>query len=233
MPAYQNNKVIYVELPSGSKAEIALFGSTVTSWVVDNKERIFVSKEARRDGSKAIRGGIPICFPIFGTKEIIRLPQHVILTEKSLKTFCNLKNEGEDTFEFNILLHTYFRVPDVSRVQIQGLISSEYIDKTAGSIQELEKNDKVTISQEVDRVYKKVQDHLLLEIGDGSCIIIEKSNLRDTVVWNPWIEKAQYINDLVNDEYKNMVCVEPGSVAEWVKLAGGQTWAGGQSLTIR
>jgi D-hexose-6-phosphate mutarotase len=91
----------------------------------------------------------------------------------------------------------------------------------------------VTISQEVDRIYKKVQDHLLLEIGDGSCIIIEKNNLRDTVVWNPWIEKAQNINDFVNDEYKNMVCIEPGSVAEWVKLAGGQTWAGGQSLTIR
>ncbi|KAG1457575.1 hypothetical protein G6F46_001527 [Rhizopus delemar] len=267
MPAYQNNKVIYVELPSGSKAEIALFGSTVTSWVVDNKERIFVSKEARRDGSKAIRGGIPICFPIFGTKEIIRLPQHGfarssyweylgVITDNNKEVSVRLglmdtqlssevrkvwphsfrlvyTNEGEDTFEFNILLHTYFRVPDVSRVQIQGLISSEYIDKTAGSIQELEKNDKVTISQEVDRVYKKVQDHLLLEIGDGSCIIIEKSNLRDTVVWNPWIEKAQYINDLVNDEYKNMVCVEPGSVAEWVKLAGGQTWAGGQSLTIR
>jgi hypothetical protein len=26
MPAYQNNKTIYIELPSGSKAEIALFG---------------------------------------------------------------------------------------------------------------------------------------------------------------------------------------------------------------
>jgi D-hexose-6-phosphate mutarotase len=47
-----------------------------------------------------------------------RLVYTVILTEKSLKTFCNLKNEGEDTFEFNILLHTYFRVP-VSNIHIQ------------------------------------------------------------------------------------------------------------------
>jgi D-hexose-6-phosphate mutarotase len=42
------------------------------------------SKEAKRDGSKAIRGGIPLCFPIFGTKEKIALPQHgKIFTNKS------------------------------------------------------------------------------------------------------------------------------------------------------
>jgi D-hexose-6-phosphate mutarotase len=28
------------------------------------------------DGSKAIRGGIPVVFPIFGTDEKIKLPQH-------------------------------------------------------------------------------------------------------------------------------------------------------------
>jgi hypothetical protein len=43
-----------------------------------------------------------------------------------------------------------------------------------------ENNEKVTIGSEVDRVYKKVQDKVLLEIGDGSSIQIEKSNLKDT-----------------------------------------------------
>ena len=40
-----------------------------------------------------------------------RLTYTVTLTAKSLKTFCHLKNEDEDTFEFNTLLHTYFSVP--------------------------------------------------------------------------------------------------------------------------
>lgn len=35
-----------------------------------------ISEKAVRDGSKAIRGGIPLVFPIFGTKENIQLPQH-------------------------------------------------------------------------------------------------------------------------------------------------------------
>lgn len=71
-------------------------GATVTSWEVDGTERLFVrweklsnrtqpvhlwamrlySRNAIRDGSKAIRGGIPLVFPIFGTKENIQLPQH-------------------------------------------------------------------------------------------------------------------------------------------------------------
>lgn len=117
-------------------------------------------------------------------------------------------------------------------MQIQGLTSCEYIDKVQGGAKALEKNEKITISQEVDRVYKNVQDKLLLEIGDGSAISIEKNNLKDTVVWNPWIEKAKGLNDFDDEEYKNMVCVEAGSVADWVKLAGGQTWTAGQTLTV-
>ncbi|CAO3673567.1 unnamed protein product [Rhizopus stolonifer] len=255
-------------------------GSTVISWEVDGKERLFVSEKAKRDGSKAIRGGIPICFPIFGTKETIDLPQHgfarntyweylgvvsndsevtvrlglkeiqispearkawphsfnliytVTLTDKTLKTFLSLKNEGKEAFEFNTLLHTYFRVPEVTNSQVQGLFSRKYIDKVQGGDDNVEKNEKVTISQEVDRVYKDVQDNLLLEVGDNTTIAIEKSNLKDTVVWNPWIEKAKGMGDFGDEEYKNMICVEAGSVAEWIKLPSGQSWTAGQTLTI-
>ena len=33
---------------------------------VDGKEMIFVASKAKLDGTKAIRGGIRICFPAFG-----------------------------------------------------------------------------------------------------------------------------------------------------------------------
>lgn len=60
------------------------------------------------------------------------------------------------------------------------MTSCEYIDKVEAGAKYTEKNEKVTIAGEVDRVYKKVQDKIILEVGDGSSIQIEKNNLKDT-----------------------------------------------------
>lgn len=69
---------------------------------------------------------------------------------------------------------------DVTKSKVEGLTSCEYIDKVEAGAKSVEKNEKVTIAGEVDRVYKKVQDKILLETGNGSSIQIEKNNLKDT-----------------------------------------------------
>ena len=53
---------------SFAKAEISLFGGHLLSFIPkhDNRERLWVSDKAIFDGKKAIRGGIPICWPWFG-----------------------------------------------------------------------------------------------------------------------------------------------------------------------
>jgi len=73
-----NSRMEKVKLVHGVAAdtscELYLFGATLTSWVVEGQEVIFVASKAKLDGSKAIRGGIPICFPAFGAWEFG--PQH-------------------------------------------------------------------------------------------------------------------------------------------------------------
>merc|ERR1719266_2503026 len=51
---------------SGTECSVSLHGATLTSWKVKGEELIFVSPKAILDGSKAIRGGVPVCFPAFG-----------------------------------------------------------------------------------------------------------------------------------------------------------------------
>merc|ERR1711935_1112921 len=64
-----------IKIKSGdSTAEIYAYGATVTSWRVNNREKLFLSTKAKLDGSKAIRGGIPVVFPNFGPWECG--PQH-------------------------------------------------------------------------------------------------------------------------------------------------------------
>ena len=43
-------------------AKIHLHGATVISWCVNGKELLFLSSKAWLDGSKPIRGGIPLVF---------------------------------------------------------------------------------------------------------------------------------------------------------------------------
>ncbi|KAJ2744294.1 hypothetical protein GGI20_003085 [Coemansia sp. BCRC 34301] len=59
--------------PQGSSATVYLYGATVTSWKCGGKERLFLSSLAKLDGSKPVRGGIPLVFPQFGPGS---LPQH-------------------------------------------------------------------------------------------------------------------------------------------------------------
>lgn len=51
-----------------ASAQVSLFGGQVLSFRPhrDGRERLYLSKLARLDGSKSIRGGIPVCWPWFG-----------------------------------------------------------------------------------------------------------------------------------------------------------------------
>jgi len=69
----------------GASTEILLYGATVISWKSGTKnssepvEHLFVSKKAVLDGSKPVRGGIPVVFPCFGPPvhaQHSRLSQH-------------------------------------------------------------------------------------------------------------------------------------------------------------
>jgi len=86
MPCQKTEDRVILKHPKGAIAEILLFGATVISWKAtqrdgteDPTERLFLSSQAALDGSKAVRGGIPVVFPCFGPPEHpdhSGLPQH-------------------------------------------------------------------------------------------------------------------------------------------------------------
>ena len=49
---------------SGAACTVYPFGAHVTSYkTASGRELLFLSRDAKLDGTKAIRGGIPLCFP--------------------------------------------------------------------------------------------------------------------------------------------------------------------------
>jgi glucose-6-phosphate 1-epimerase len=57
--------------------------------------------------------------------------------------------------------------------------------------------------------------------------------LNTVTVWNPWSEKAKGMSDFGDEEYKGIVCVEPGAVKSFQILEAGDTWEGSQTIRPR
>lgn len=63
-----NNDSVSASLPTGERVEVLLHGATVISWISANgKDNLFLSSKAHLDGSKPVRGGIPLVFPVSAT----------------------------------------------------------------------------------------------------------------------------------------------------------------------
>ncbi|CAI5737681.1 unnamed protein product [Hyaloperonospora brassicae] len=59
------------------------------------------------------------------------------------------------------------------------------------------------------------------------------STKTDLVLWNPWAERAVAMKDFGDEEYKNMVAIEPGRVSEKQVLPNGQTYTLQQTISVR
>ncbi len=68
-----------------AEGEIYLHGAHVTSWKPAGREEVFfVSSQSRWEDGRAIRGGIPICFPWFGNKaDDPKAPAHGFVRTKA------------------------------------------------------------------------------------------------------------------------------------------------------
>jgi glucose-6-phosphate 1-epimerase len=62
--SHSNSRVSAV-LPTGESLEVLLFGATIISWKdAKGGEKLWLSEAAKLDGSKAVRGGVPLVFPV-------------------------------------------------------------------------------------------------------------------------------------------------------------------------
>ena len=285
---------------SGASAQVHPCGATICSFKTSSqRELLFLSRDAKLDGSKAIRGGIPRVFPQFGQPDK-SMPQHGFLRDNvwevvesskydtdeaagmdfelaldnvvksrggiwdvgtgfSCKVVLSVKvepsrmtnvltiyNTSTFDFDFQTLFHTYYNVD-----------SGQALDKTACNVTGLEGyavSDKITdeeytmgsnpisIDCNVDRVYtpppgKKVLD-VVIATGSGTKAQLVASGSIDgtpvavsAVIWNPHKEKAEAMADFGNDQYFDMICVEPGLLAEVPTLKGSKECTFTQVIT--
>ena len=288
---------------SGASCRIHPFDATVMSYIdKSGRETLFLSKLAKLDGSKAIRGGIPLVFPIFGppNEKGSTMPQHgyarqnnwtvkesskhdseehagIVMTldlanasagrgtnntwapdqartdgtdcrllldvkvdATSLTTTLQIQNTGTDAFTFNCLQHTYFKVEDkaaqtAEQCFVKGLDGYSLVDKVDSNNngQVVPKDQAITLSGEVDRVYTHPEGKQFVQVtigvGDNKTVKMEAfGEVADApvpvscVVWNPSVDKAKSMSDFGDDQYQEMICVEPGLLGHQPVLPPGK-----------
>ena len=241
-----------------SSAEVYLHGAHITHFQTKNEPPIlFLSKLSRFNEGTPIRGGIPVIFQWFGSREgqaahgfartqtwelreVAQLPtggislrlslpdspaaalfqkfsaDYIITVGKTLSAELVVANLSPDQdFNFENCLHSYFTVGDINAVSVTGLNGVDYLDKTENFARKTERAAQIKISQETDRIY--LDTAAAVEIHDSNLqrrIRIEKSGSLSTVVWNPWVEKAEQMPDFGGEEYEKMICIESGNVAD-------------------
>lgn len=133
-------------------------------------------------------------------------------------------NRGDISFRFEEAMHSYYRVGNVPAAKLHGLAGVTYIDKTDGRKEKHQRGDLV-LTGETDRIYRNTSAPV--EIEDPALrrrVVIAKEGSRDTVVWNPWADKAKAMSDMGSEEWRQFVCVETGNVGDHgITLAEGQT----------
>jgi D-hexose-6-phosphate mutarotase len=162
----------------------------------------------------SLRFGFPGCaesavWPAFAANYIVTVTD--TLTLELIVT----NSSGNQDLNFENCLHTYFSISDINNVSLTGLKGVSYYDKVDHFAQKTDGADAIRITSEEDRIYFDTTGAVeILDPGLKRKIRIDKSGSASTVVWNPWIAKAQQMSDFGNDEYKQMVCVESGNVAK-------------------
>jgi glucose-6-phosphate 1-epimerase len=238
-------------------AEVSLYGGHVTSYKPTEQEDVlWMSDKSCFVSGKAIRGGVPVCFPWFGphdtdnkkaihgfarlyywnvTKTETFSDESVsiwlnlesspatraiweynfsasleITIHKSLKISFNVVNTDNRPFIYTDALHSYFYVGDIEKITIEGLQGAKFYKASDKSNTFIQSSNLLEIRKEENRRYIGTSaDCIIYDEVLKRSIRISKQGSMTTVVWNPWSETVLTMNDMSEDAYRKMVCIEP------------------------
>lgn len=180
-----------------------------------------------------------------------KLSYKVEMSLGSLVTSLKIQNLDDQDILIQCLLHTYFRVPNISSIAVKGFESIAFSNSLRNGEMCAEEKSDVNFEREIDQIYRFQTSQASLEIHDvnnGRRIVktdisahISSSSVSDgdkkeididCVLWNPWIEKGSSMADLHPDGYKDFVCIEPGIVSRQIAVMKGKELTLAQKITV-
>lgn len=166
----------------------------------------------------------------------LRLTQ-VLHVGRELRQSISTRNEGGTRLAFTQALHSYFRVGDAARVQVEGLAGLVYADKYDGLTHLQDGTWNLwdpRDSGRSDRIYRRAGNRFeLVDPVLSRRLVLTTSGSRSLVVWNPGATGIAAFSDAPADGWRDFVCLEAANAGEdAIELAPGQTHALGQTVRV-
>lgn len=256
-----NNMVTYGGLPAlsmtapdGAQAIVSLYGAHLLSWKsAAGRERLFVSARSALDGSKAIRGGVPVIFPQFAERGPGQ--RHGFARLSNWRHGAGGEDGGRAWAEFHLNrddlapaaaqawphafeLRLRFAVGDAAldiefSVRNSGAQDFPFaaalhtyyaVDAFAqATLEGLPQQPLLRFNDKLDEIHAPA-DALTLR-APGTALRLEQQGYASWVIWNPGAADAAALSDMADDEYRRFVCIEPARVDQQT-LAAGAEWTG-------
>lgn len=124
-----------------------------------------------------------------------------------------VQNLSSQTVHFTNALHTYLGVENIKHTQVAGLDNCRYLD-CLDDWQEHQHKGDLLVNGETDRIYYDADDPIVIKEDDKPSIELHSTGSRSTVVWNPWIDKAERLSQFDSQDYLNMLCIETANIGD-------------------
>jgi glucose-6-phosphate 1-epimerase len=250
---------LLLRAPDGAEATITLYGAHLVSWKSVSgtgaapQERMFMSRLSALDGSRALRGGVPVIFPQFAERGSGM--RHGFAR---VSTWRVLDSGEQDGAAFAVLgLNQADLAPQLAaawphafelalRVSVHGatLAMSLEVRNTGAQpfpfaaalhtyhlVEDVEavridgvQAETLAITDKLDQVYEGIAGPISFDNGADK-LLLQQSGFTDAVVWNPGAADAAALADMEDEEYRNFVCIEPAALGP-LTLEPGGVWKG-------
>jgi glucose-6-phosphate 1-epimerase len=238
----------------GAEAIVTLYGAHLISWKgADGRERMFCSARSALDGSRAIRGGVPVIFPQFAERGtgmrhgFARVSQWRMTDsgEQDGAAYAVFTLEPADLapgvsaawpHPFALALRVAVRANELAMAlevrntgaqpfPFAAALHTYHLVDDIGAVRiDGVEAQTLAIDDKFDKVYEQVGGTVVLESGAGK-LRLEQVGFSDAVVWNPGAADAAALADMEDDEYRRFVCIEPALLGPEM-LDAGATWRG-------
>lgn len=241
----------------GATAIATLQGAHLVSWTPPGgTECLYVSERSAFEAGRAIRGGIPVCFPQFAERGPLvkhgfaRTRPWTFLGAGESDAGAHVSFALDSSPETKALWPASFRLELVAtiggpnldvalRVQNTGWETfafqaalhtyfrvSEAVDVRLEGLQE-----PVTAKDPIDRIFFAAPRATRL-VDAARAFSIRQDGFTDTVVWNPGPELTAAMADMPAEGWRHMLCVEAAAIEPRVMMRPGTVWSGGQSIAV-